>query len=467
MRYYKIFLRLYGLKPLISKGDYNVNQDTTANNSSGNSEIKQIDIVIDDGVLTQEIVKVQKKFYKRKSVRLVLNYIYSIFVGILLLIPIGFALIKSIINSEGKYFTSSFFQIMFLSQFLTGYLVYRDKYIKKNMSPLETYNYISLFVYILSLLVSISLSLLTILLVIFDSRIDNNKEIYNHTDLIGRIFLVIYFGLHNFYAYNIFFVNGITFALILLSYKISIAQYKNKLESVLGGNLDNIAISDILKEFTEIKSSYTKVVKSLNLMFSTMTILGLLGCYFATLHFDTKYVNILTFIQGGCFIIIAIVYIFSINRIKNSAEDIRKLISGNRFITVFLEKSEQNLLTGDVYSDYEINPENNKSPSLQKNKTFISRRSALLLDEIKDDDVKRGQDVSKKIDTIKTMTYRNLININENGNSLDWIILYKKLSEDWEYFKILGFEITDVSLIQRVIAILITFIGLLRINERF
>lgn len=62
---------------------------------------------------------------------------------------------------------------------------------------------------------------------------------------------------------------------------------------------------------------------------------------------------------------------------------------------------------------------------------------------------------------------RSLIKCSENGNNLEWLVLINKLNASWENFNILGFELTDQFLIQRLIGIVMGLLMLFNINSTF
>ena len=70
----------------------------------------------------------------------------------------------------------------------------------------------------------------------------------------------------------------------------------------------------------------------------------------------------------------------------------------------------------------------------------------------------------KKIDLIKNMTFRNIILSNQNGISLDWIVLYNKLTENWQPFRLFSYEIDDAQIVQKLIVIVLGFSAIIRLN---
>ena len=62
---------------------------------------------------------------------------------------------------------------------------------------------------------------------------------------------------------------------------------------------------------------------------------------------------------------------------------------------------------------------------------------------------------------------KSMIKINENAEGTDWIILNKKLVEEWEKFKLFGFDIDDDTLMKKIIAIIIGLGMLLDLHKIF
>lgn len=306
-------------------------------------------------------------------------------------------------------------------------------------------------------------------------------------------------------------MNVILFSYILINHSKNINSYQQKLDLIVQENINDISIIDIIKEYTELKEYYANSVELLNNLFSSITIFGLLGCYFAIMNFSTTYVGAFTYIDMICFIVVEGVYIYSINRIKKSANDIMDIISSSRFIIRFLDRNDLGTIYGDIYDDYAkensitsdrytkdsqiiyvdmssinssngkkdkedknnistpiVSTQSNSTPILSTPSKSISRRSITkkVLIETVDEFAKSKPDLNKKINIIKTILLRTSITTNENANELDWIILYSKLSEDWENFKVFGFEIDDATIIQKLIIVIFGFIGILRLNNK-
>ena len=138
--------------------------------------------------------------------------------------------------------------------------------------------------------------------------------------------------------------------------------------------------------------------------------------------------------------------IFTINKINDTKGDIRTLIGSSTFITKFLNKNELGPVYGDIYESGNTRHENNRMIV----ETFNEMDNSL--------------EKEKKIDLIKNMTFRNIILSNQNGISLDWIVLYNKLTENWQPFKLFSYEIDDAQIVQKLVVIVLGFSAIIRLN---
>ena len=278
--------------------------------------------------------------------------------------------------------------------------------------------------------------------------------------------------LENFYSYNIFFVNIIVFASILNYQRIGIKTYLEKLEIIINGNAENMTVSSILEEFSKMQSHYRETVRNMNFMFTSITIIGLISSYFALMNINTKFDGINTYIDLALFVIIEGVYIITIGQINDTKGDIRTIIGSPTFVSKFLDKNQLGPVFGDIYNENiqsshnETNIEavrmNQSTMSLRKSNTR-GDNNRIIMDTY--EAINRGLDDSeKKIDLIKNMTFRNIIISNQNGISLDWLVLYNKLSEDWQPFKLFSYDITDTQIVQKMAIIIFGLSAIIRLN---
>jgi hypothetical protein len=466
---YEYLLKLYGLRELIIKKKKNVDHD--------GSELEKIVVKVDDntGEVKEDAIKKQKKFYEQKVIRLSINYAYRILIFCVLLFECILPIISSGMIKDVHYFLGSAFSYMFLSQFIFGIILYDNDEYEIILDKMEEYNIYIHIAYGITFIISLILSTVPVFA--------NNylPILYNLTDsnIPGQVSFTIYVIINRFYSYNIFFSNTIIFALLMYFHTMQIKTYKKSLESMVDDNLMDMKISSTIIEYTDIKGNYGDSVKHTNHIFASIVVFGIIGCYFTLIFVKTGYNSIYTYIDTVCSLSILLIYILTICIISSTVDKIKSLIDSPKFIAVFLNKSNFAFVHGDVYNDYE---ENNlgvsplSSPlrrfdilkdSVASVKPSIlnipKKNKHIVMDNV--EQTGNNSDKDKKLDFIKNITLRGMVITTENGISLDWIILYSKLSDPWERFMVCGFEINDSQLFQQLISMAISFLGLMEISK--
>ncbi len=507
MEIYTYLSKLYGLIDMITKTGVAINSD--------GSEIKEIIISIDDvtNEIKETIVKHPKKFYEKKVPRFIINNLYRLFILIILFCECLHPIISAAINKNIQFFTASFFSYMFLTQFIFGVLLYKNDYYKVILDKIHFNNY-NMYVntaYICGFIIALILAVVPIFTT---GYIINIYDLSNY-NIYARIFLTVYIVTNRLYSYNIFFANGIIFALLMYLHCCEIKNYKKSLESMVDENIMDLNISSTIKEYTDIKGMYADSVINTNNMCASIIIFGLLGCYFTLINIKNENNDIYSYIDAVCSLLIQIIYIMSISIITNTVNDIKSLIDSPKFVAIFLNRSSFATVNGDTYNNYSkdnltemtplmkektlqnLNITDNKSTplnplatsipniikpsssglktsnshllrqnsvsklnSIQNNK-FINNR--IIVDTV--EQMNNSDDINKKIDFIKTITFRELIISTENAINLDWIILYSKLSDPWERFVVCGFEINDSQIFQQIVAMATGALGVLEISK--
>jgi len=344
MEIYPYLSKLYGLTDIISKNNDNVD-------SNGN-EIKEVIISIDD--VTQEVnenyVKTPKKVYERKTPRFIINNMYRLFILIILWCECLHPIISSAITNNVRFFVGSFFSYMFFSQYIFGVLLHKNEYYNIILQKIHynKYNLYMSIAYVCCFVISLILAVVPV----FSSGYIIN--IYNLTDnnIYARVFLTTYFVTNRLYSYNIFFVNGIIFALLMYLHCCDIRNYKKSLELMIDENIMDININNTIKEYTDIKGTYADSVKNMNNLCASIIIFGLIGCYFTVINIKTGNNNVYSYIDAGCCLVVLSIYIISISIITNTVNDIKSLIDSPKFVAIFLNRSNFAIINGDTYNDY-------------------------------------------------------------------------------------------------------------------
>jgi hypothetical protein len=433
--------------------------------------------------LDTKVTKDKKNIFNNKFIRGMINGSYMFFVLSSILWAFLYAIGLSIIEKDSRYVTSNIFLIMYIVQYITGVLFYRKNFYNESIKKMNNYHKKLIISYIVSIVISCIISILSVIFLINGFNMNIYTKMYDYIGNDYKIIVCILIIIDKFYSYNIYFVNVITFSFSLINQRIKIGAFKNKLDSIVSGNND-IKINEIIMEYTELKSYHSILVNSLNNVFVSITILGLGGCYFTVMDFNTEFIGVITYIDIIFYIIVEGIYIYSINRIKYILDDIRRIVESTPFAFKFLGKSELTSISGDIYEDYnsaKIESENNLddieiesmlSPATtpiksRKNSNLETSSRYVNMKIIHESIAKKDIDGNRKIDLIKNIMFRNLIVTHENGIDIQWVLLYNKLSEPWDQFSIFGFDMDDDQLIQKFIFVGLSFFGILRLNDKF
>lgn len=454
MIFYNYFLKVCGLRGLIG-ASMSPNTD---------NELKEIKIIIDEnGEVQNDIVKQQKPFHKKKLFRHIINNIYRLCIILILSFECVYPIVRAGIDANVRHFTASFFSYMYLVQYIFGIIFYSDdygnKYYDKTMQKLKEYNQYVFVSYIVGFVIALVLSLFSVAFVAYESGIGTYGQLYAESNTVGKVILLVYICVNRFYSYNICVVNAVTFAAILCVQSISIKNYNTRLAETIDENIIELDINLTIQEFTELKCYYDESIDKFNNIFGSILVCGMLGCYFTIINHNYDMVTIFTYIDIVYYVVIQATYIITLGIIKRAVDNIKKLTSSVKFTTLILSKSDFAEVHGLSTDRLQ------KSPSLISNSNMLTSRSPRKLQDRVIVDSGSCQDGDKKIDMIKNISIRSMIISNENGACLDWIILDKKLSDPWNSFVVLGFEISDSVMIQQLMSIAFGFLGLLQISK--
>ena len=438
MLFYDFFLKLYGLKFLFDK------------KSAENQDIEFNEIVVSigsNGELEQAIDPKKNNCLNNKMTLKIVGILYFSLIICLLSWQCIYSIVRSIIELNGKYLTASIFSFVYLGQLISGAIFYNRSYFEKTIIKIKEYHTTILIMFIIATTISIILALVAIILLIDGYEIINYTLLYNSATNGQKVILTIILFIESLYAYNIFFVNTIIFSIFLHYQRIGISKYLEKMETLIDGNIQDMTIGSVIDEFAKMQSHYKKSVDNMNNIFTSITVIGIVGSYFVVINIGTSFVTIYSYINFALFLIIEAVYIFSINKINDRKGDIKTLIGSSMFVSKFLNRNDLGPIYGDTY-------ELGKSRKI--NSTIINGMTDEDLDN----------DKNKKIDLIKNMTFRSIIISNENGISLDWIVLYNKLSENWQPFKLFGYDFDDTQIVQKLAVVIFGLSAIIRINVK-
>lgn len=399
---YILYLLGYGWK---HKSIY---YDNDINNDDLNNTIISISIINDKLVFDEKIIN------KKKSIIRFLNYIY-IFI-LLLLISWSFILsiIYAIIYLNIKFITDNIFQLLFITQFVSGIIYFHKNHLydilKSNKFKPITYSF---WIYN-ALISSFIFTILTLILINYDYNILIYSQIiktYPNNLLIKILFNILLF-IEKFFSYLCFFVNMITFTYVKIHNKNKLKNFNNTLNTHNSNNI-TFLINIVSEQFFKLKKEHNKTISNLNYIFTTVNFTGIIAFYVTIKNINNKIFNIMEIINVILFLLVEIVYIYCISDVKQNIDNIKGIMISLNSISQIFNKSDDFVIAN--------NKDNN-------------------LDEINN---------NIKISAIKSI---------KSVETLTWIIMKDVLNSEWDTFNLLGFTINDSYIIQKIVAILITIL---------
>lgn len=422
MRYYNVFLKAYGLLGIISP--FNLSDSTQKETAT-----KKVTIEIENGEVHEKETKSKKNIFRSPFFRYPFNSIYMLFVLCVLIWPIPYAIYKSIAEEDARYLTSNISMLLFSSQLIYGILYYRSEHFDKITKRNKKYGMYVLASFIISLLITTGLCVMGSLFIVFDINTNIFTEFYHESSLAGKILMLIGFNIYTFYGYNILLANFIVFAMIFLVHNNSIKKYTKTLGDYIDNADPDLQIDAVIRDYSELKTQHTKAVVSLNNIFSSVIVLGLLISYFVIINFESDFVGIFHYIDMGLFLLLILLYIYTNNKVVLSVSSIIALINSPKMASRYL--SSNNLTT--------MGDDKNLEEGLIENSDDIN---------------------------LEEVTFRVSIKSSEISNTSHWLVLNSKLGGAWENFKVIGFDMDSNNLIYKATAVITGIIMILNLNER-
>lgn len=403
-----IIFRLNGYKELISKKKEN--------------DIEELELNT-DGTATIHKIEQNINWYRKNKIRKLINIIYILFVLIIHLLTPSYILYKGIYNKDINIITSNILYILFLTQYIVGYLyVSKNNY---NKIILDNNNFKKTTIFII--ISSIILTVIILLMYLLDQYTLMYSELSSGKGIITKTFLIIILIIEKYYSYSILLTNSVIFVEIFYHHKKNINSFLKNFEEILK-ETEIIDISTIIQEFSIIKTNHKKSVESLNNIFSDIIIISWISGYFIANNSLKRNIDNIHILNLSICLLIILFYIYIINSVKNSVDDIKGLVNSEKFQERYRD-----------YTDVPLNDElkiNNFSDIVSK----IINNSGSISNKQQNNII------------LKTASM-----VSTNQEYTEWLIINSKLSDNWENFKIFGFDIDDSSLFQKAIFIITTF----------
>lgn len=413
---YSIILKIFGLYNLLK---YSTNTDMVIDVKNGNAKIN----------IQDDSANIFDKIIYSKPFRVFINYAYKFFILCIIGWQPVYSIVWTSIQQDGQIFMINLFQFMFLSQFILGILFYRTKYFEKTLKKIILANKLYLKIAI-SITLFLILSLIVISMTLFGKGylIINYDTIYANANTIEQYIIWSLLPLEKFYCYGIFMVNLLIFSFILLTHTRKIYNLKTDIKKrIEEQNL--MTIDDIISTYNNYRYQHSICVDHLNMNYAVMTIFGLFELYFIVSNYQNGIFGIMNYIELGMFILVELIYLYSIHKIRKVIDSINELIMSPKFYMKYLESINFANIEGEIYDE--------------------------------------DDDLEKNLNKILEYNLRISIKSEETRSNVDWIKLKFTLNEPWASFNILGVNISDSSIIQQFLLLITLSWGILNLNKQF
>lgn len=459
---YKLFLRLAGFKWLM---------DTKEPVKNNNSIV--IDIEKDGNVNLNQRDSIGSCF-DNIYVKNIINFFHFIIIISFILWPCIATISYANNENDIKIITSNTFSFLVLIQYILGCIYFRCSHFMKIIQLSNNSDNLLKKSFYSAVIISLLLALLSIILLGMDYKINIYSDLYKDVDNGGKVGVMMLLFVEKFYSYYIFSINTIIFAVVMI---VQSAEVDNFYE-LLKGKIENgeiFDISSIMNEYLRIKNNHGEIVDKLNSIFSSLTSIGIVNAYFVVVNFRTEYIGALQYINSTWVILIEIVYIYVMIQVKDSVEDIIKLLDSPRFVELYFRQYNMD--------DFELFNSSNKGIRNTDRKSIVldnlnnSRRSLtssfskdILNSSINTTNIynkikcvnKDQQDLfdcmTKNMNMLKEITLRAMIIGQENSAVSYWNAIETKLKDPFKSFSILGYDMDDTTLLQQGFTLIVGFI---------
>jgi hypothetical protein len=422
MRVIDVFFKVYGVKQLFKIGQ------------EGTRQIRMTDIIVELNELGSDIKPPSKK---RKCCNIfckvllfIISLLYSLFVLLIIVWPFAFAIALSAIHGQLEYVFVQIFTLVYVAQFVTGFIYYNSKSYKDMIRRNHRHKNKIIALLCIGFVVALTLAALMTILIALNLKMDIYNTLVKKMDTVQKVFFYILLFLTLFYSYNIFISNLIIFSVVLIIHCLELRAFENSFNSFIEDYRNEITLMSIIDGYNHLKNINNKSINDLNNMFSSMTIIGGVGVYFLILLYAFHTYSVSYYVDIIIYTVVEIIYFYTIYSLKNHMQNIVSLGTSPKFMNRYLTKRKFYNFKGDEIEAMAVAEE-----------------------------VTLGV-LSSGVKTIQDILLRVMIRSSEGNNSLDWLILNAIFTEEWEHFQLFGFDINDTTLVKKILWIIIGYIFL-------
>ena len=404
------------------------------------------------------------------------EYAYITFIFMTMFWTIPYTCYMSIRDGDINHVGRSLFQLIAVLQYYNGIKYFGQSHFYENIvSNSELMRNMKIIIPIITL-VSLVLTLFNIILLGYGNNIHGYSDIYDNTNTVEKVLLIILCFFDSIYTYLTFTINACVFVINMIYHKNTVSAYSNSLINYIKNSMDTVQKLNIIAvEFSQMKDKFDQTVTCLTPFFTTLNFVGFVMIYFYLHAISAKIITPVEIVNMVLFCIVEVIYIAAIQKVNSNITNIADTISSNSVITTFFgnkrfnrtipqldevvdeetDKSVYEVSYDDTYKDtcavsQAVADENIRSPHTKKSHNYK--------DIDYDNMNKKIITIDNHIVKIHSMMKQNLIASISVDQMIDWIVLQGIVSDNWLTFRIFGIELTDSKVIARIFGIIVTLL---------
>lgn len=411
---------------------------------------------IELGIRNTYIAK-QRSPKKEALGRKILTTLYEIFIFVTIMWSVIYGLYMSIRDKDISHFGRTWFQILFALQYYYAIKYFAHNHFYENIVCNKNLHwYISISVP-LSLFISFVLAIMNVVLLNHNYKYHVYDEIYNNTDVTGKVFLSIALFMDSIYSYLTFTVNACVFSVNMLYHRTTVTNYAGSLTSYIKNSINTVRkLNNVAVEYAQMKNRFDNTVTLLTPFFSTLNFIGFITIYFYLDALNNNKLSVMEYINLVLFFVTEFVYLISIQAVNTNINNIGDIITSNSVITTFFghKQFSRNMPINDLSEK--------DGPSVMNEEMDDIK----LVDPIKstnDDDINEITEKQNKnfqnVESPNTGMIRQImVSTISTDQMMDWLLLRDIINNRWRTFRIFGVEFTDTRLIAKLFGIFVTIL---------
>ncbi len=360
------------------------------------------------------------------------NYFYQFLIFALISWKIVYVFVKFLQNGEVTTLFDASHSLVIVFQFILSKIYLKKNHFIDTIDNQESKGWILKSILTI-FIVSFAYSLATLIVNLTTDTILIYKNLSKWFS-----FLII---VEEIYTNNIYLSNLLIFGTIFLTHSHSVEELAKSMKE----NIRNLILIDLLLQYNQLRNSYNKSVELLNRLFTFTVLFGSLSVYLLFLNilqkrYDSNDFN--SYINAIYFLVMILIYFFSMGKIKSSIQEIKNVVMTDEFIKKYLDRQFQNIdMT--VYLNKKASTDRSSFGSFTSDE---EEKFGTSMVRVKKSIDKMGIDKMESRDLQIKDLFLNL----ENAKTLDWQTIYMIVNEKWDTFEFLGFQVEDSAVIKKI-----------------